>query len=170
MLTLATSPSLSLKLQELRGKYFPNHRDKAGAHITLFHALPSSHLEQVEARLRELTARLSPIRARTGDVIRMKKGAAIALSKAADLEIKKVYEGLKQEWYGWLSEQDKVGFRGHWTIVNKVDNGYVVERAVQELERWQGAEGEIHGLVLWKWSEDGRWGFWRRFEFLGRGR
>lgn len=170
VLTLATSPELSLKMQEVKGKYFPNHRDKVGAHVTLFHALPSSHLAAVETRLQELTSRLSPIKARTGEVIRMKKGAAVALSKAADLEIKKVHEGLKQEWYAWLSEQDKASFRGHWTIVNNVDNGYVVERAVQELERWEGAEGTMHGVVLWKFREDGTLGFWRRFEFLGEER
>lgn len=170
VLTLATSPELSMKMQELRGKYFPNHRNKVGAHIILFRAIPASKLPLIETRLKQVTSRLSPIKARTGEVLRMKRGAGVTLSKAADLEIRKVHEGLKQEWYGWLSEQDKVGFRGHWTIVNKVDNAYVVERAVQDLERWEGAEGWVKGFVLWRFREDGTWDFWRGFEFLGGGR
>ena len=167
MLTLATSAGLSAHLDAVRAGAIAAHGNAAAAaHVTLFGALPAAALGRVDERLRRLAAQLAPLRVRTGAVLRLEGGVAVMLG-GGERQVRRVREGLRGEWEGWLAEGDRGGFVPGWVVVEGVGNGYVVEKTVQELERWEGAKGFVHGLVLWRVTRDGVWSFHRSYEFLG---
>lgn len=169
VLTLATSPDLSAKMQALRSTHILAHGDvHAGAHVTLFRALAPAHLQRVEEALQRACARRAPLRASTGEVLRLPKGVAVALERGVERRVVVLREELRAEWEQALEEVDRGPFRGAWVVVDGVENGYIVERTMQELERWEGAKGFVHGLVLWRVAVDGAWSFHRSYEFLGK--
>ncbi|KAI9714434.1 MAG: hypothetical protein M1820_000395 [Bogoriella megaspora] len=69
----------------------------------------------------------------------------------------------------WMTEQDRSkGWSAHFTIMNKETDPERVERCYEGLrEGFEGAEGRVEGLVLWRYEVDGRWTLEREFEFGG---
>ena len=59
-------------------------------------------------------------------------------------------------------------WRAHWTVMNKVDEGEAVERALEEVEDVREM-GWARGLRLWRYGRGGRWGFERDWWFGGEG-
>ena len=168
VLTLATSAGLSAHLDAVRAGAIASHGDAAAAaHMTLFRALPAARLGDVDARLLDVAARLGPLRARTGAVRRREGGVVVLLEGGGERRVAAMREALAQEWAGALGEGDGAPFVPGWVVVEGVGNAYVVEKTVQELERWEGAKGFVHGLVLWRVAEDGAWSFHKSYEFLG---
>ncbi len=81
-----------------------------------------------------------------------------------------IYKELRGKWAGWLSEQDRGGFRAHYTVQNFVGDG---ERrgCLGEVRRGgvgEGRRGWVDGVELWRY--EGGWWVWRRgFAFGGEG-
>lgn len=156
----------------LRKKYFPPKLNKLEAHLTLFHALPESKLEEtIVPTLTRVAAQTQSFDIHASSPIRMKKGFAIAVPKAKGGEkAQSVHAALQGPWKqeGWLSEQDGGGFRVHYTVMNKVDDEEEVAAAMEEVKAsFKGDKGRVEGLGLWRY-ERGYWRWVRGFE-LGTG-
>ncbi|KAI0848019.1 hypothetical protein F5Y00DRAFT_262919 [Daldinia vernicosa] len=75
---------------------------------------------------------------------------------------------LREKWRNVLSRQDCGAFRGHYTVMDKVDDPETVVRCVEELRckfQPQGYPGTALGLSLW-WYDHGWWRHETDFPFL----
>ncbi|KAF2642588.1 hypothetical protein P280DRAFT_380014, partial [Massarina eburnea CBS 473.64] len=79
ILTLHTTPSISHPLTQIRSEYFPPHLNRTPAHITLFHALPSSKYSTFDHDITEVAKVTRPYRISTGRPFRLRRGVAILL-------------------------------------------------------------------------------------------
>jgi mannose-1-phosphate guanylyltransferase len=166
VLTLKLTDSLAKSMDEMRNRYFPKHLNRTGAHLTLFHALPHSHMDALEQGLAQTAASIKPFDVSTGKPFRMRKGVGINVDEGYK-KMKDVHGHLQSQWSAFLSEQDAGGFRPHWTVMNKVDDEAKVDGAFatirQELSE-RNQEGRAVGLDLWRY-ERGNWIFAREFAF-----
>ncbi|ROW14349.1 hypothetical protein VPNG_04012 [Cytospora leucostoma] len=146
VLTLSTTPSLHDAVTALRERHFPAHLNRTPAHLTMFHALPGSHLASIVAAIEEECHFLIPFRLATGSLFRMRRGVGINVGQGSRLA-RLLHEGLQRRWADVLSDQDRQAWRPHWTIQNKVNDAAVVEETMREVELgFQGAEGLAQGL------------------------
>ncbi|KAI0182834.1 hypothetical protein EV127DRAFT_41280 [Xylaria flabelliformis] len=165
VLTLKTDPAHQKRMSELRTRYFPPHLLKVDAHITLFHALPESLKSIVISDLSSLCAKISPFDIRAAKPFRMGRGVGVHVSGLAPVE--KLCAELQTRWDGHLTPQDRNKFRGHYTLMNKVDDREIIDKCLVELESdFAGCEGLATGLDLWRYDR-GWWQYERDFEFSG---
>ncbi|KAK4543020.1 hypothetical protein LTR36_006018 [Oleoguttula mirabilis] len=162
VLTLLTDQPHHDRMTALRTHYFPRHLNKLDAHLTLFHALPASHLERsIIPVLQTVASETSPFELRTAKAFRLKQGVAIAVAKHCGVvQVEAVHGRLREAWgrEGFLSEQDRGGCRVHYTVMNKVDEEGEVLRALEEVQRGFTSDvGRAEGLGLWRYDR----GFWR---------
>lgn len=166
VLTMKLEDSLSVPMNDLRRQYFPKRINRTPAHLTLFHALPHSHMDALDQGLYHLASGTKPFLVTTGGPFRMRKGVGVNVD-AGYKELKQVHSQLQSQWMSFLSEQDQSGFRPHWTVMNKVDEEEVVEHALgavrQELSQ-NTKEGRAIGLDLWKY-ERGNWIWTKEYNF-----
>ncbi|GAA6007797.1 hypothetical protein JCM11491_003967 [Sporobolomyces phaffii] len=167
-LTLRVSRALHDPINALRTRYFPAHRLKVPAHLTLFHALPHSRLADVKQTAHDVAQRTRVFSVSAGRVFQM-GDQGVAIDPAAGTEEgKRVHAALREDWSGFLSQQDAKAFRAHWTIVNKENDKAKVEKALHECREWEAngepKEGEADGLVLWRYNH-GEWVFEQEWDF-----
>lgn len=174
VLTLLTDKSHHSRLTSPRKRYFPSHLNKLSAHLTLFHALPGSKLQStIIPDLQRLARRTSPFQIRATGPFRMKRGIVVGLARDEEgcEKAQEVHQVLQAEWKegGWLSEQDaEEGWRGHYTVMNKVDEERTVAMAFIAVKQgWEDDIGTVEGLELWKYGKGG-WKWERRFDFQGK--
>jgi len=165
VLTLQTSEEMSEKMQALRGKWFPEHKNKVPAHVTLFHALPRSQIIQVSESLERLSRRTKCFDVATGRVLKRQNGVAVGLGKG-EQEVERLFGEVKDQFLDCLSVQDK-SFKAHWTVMNKEDDSKRVDDAFMDVEGAGVVKGVAKGLVLWRYEKNGTWSFEREFGFLG---
>lgn len=169
VLTLLTDPHHHETLTSLRTQYFPRHLNKLQAHLTLFHALPGSKLESaIIPTLEAVAAATASFPLAATEPFRLNKGIAISVPDGRGGQAAKdVHARLQRQWAaaGFLSRQDAAGFRAHYTIMNKVDDGEEVTRAFREVEgSWEGCGGRAEGLSLYLY-ERGYWKHVKDFRF-----
>ncbi|KAL1591702.1 mannose-1-phosphate guanyltransferase [Paraconiothyrium brasiliense] len=172
VLTLNLSPSISVPLDQLREEYFPKHLNRTPAHITLFHALPHSQIEVIDATLNRLAARTRPYHISTGKPFRLRRGVAVLLG-SGDEQSQHLREELREKWIEWLSQQDSRsrGWQPHWTIMNKVEEEKKVLSTFDTLRRILYEEtyhGKALGFDLWKYKT-GDWEHVKEYQFRGAG-
>lgn len=131
-------------MTKLRTTYFPPKLNKLDAHITLFHNLPGDKLDaEVVPAIKGIVSETKSYRIRATGPFRLKSG--IGISIADDIEYANkgkngrnmtriIHAELRKKWRDWLSDQDSRPVRAHYTVMNKVNNTQVVERALEELE------------------------------------
>ncbi|KAF1845310.1 uncharacterized protein K460DRAFT_366188 [Cucurbitaria berberidis CBS 394.84] len=158
VLTLKITGDLSRPMNELRERYFPQHLNRTPAHLTLFHALPHSQYELLEAGLSQTSSGMKTFLVSTGKPFRMRRGFGVNVD-AGYQKMKHVHGQLRAQWLSFLSDQDAGRFQPHWTVMNKVDDKNKVDNAFdavrnQLLERCQA--GQAIGLDLWRY----KWGKW----------
>lgn len=167
VLTLLTDRGHHDRMTALRKRYFPQKLNKLAAHLTLFHALPGSRMDShIIPTIEEVAARTSPFRVRADAPFRMKKGFAVSISDGGK-QGSAIHRSLQGPWKadGFLSDQDAGNSRLHYTLMNKVDDENVVSKAYREMvENWNGDEGTVEGLALWRY-ERGYWKWERKFDF-----
>lgn len=100
----------------LRRAHFPPDRNVLPAHLTLFHHLPPSALEEVAARLKRLCAGPPPS-ARLTEVMLLGRGVAFRVDSAALMAMR---DDLADAFAGLLTPQDQARPRLHITVQNKV--------------------------------------------------
>jgi mannose-1-phosphate guanylyltransferase len=166
VLTMKLEESLSEPMNALRRQYFPKRLNRTPAHLTLFHALPHSHLEVIEQGLYHVATGTKPFNVTTGGPFRMRKGVGINVD-AGYQDMKQVHGQLRSQWMEFLSEQDQGGFRPHWTVMNKVDKEDEVEKALgavrKELSE-SAKEGRAVGLEVWRYDR-GNWIWAKEYSF-----
>jgi 2'-5' RNA ligase len=167
VLTLLTDAKHHRILTETRKKYFPPRLNKLDAHITLFHALPGSLLEEsIKPTLREVSSKTRQFHLLAAKPFRLNKGIAIGLPKSSGGdEARQVHQQLKAAWRHVLSQQDAGGFAAHYTIMNKVDDESEVQEAFEQVQdEWKACHGTVLGLSLFKYDR-GRWVHDEDFKF-----
>lgn len=161
VLTLEMDGESFAYLDALRRRFYPPERNLVPAHVTLFHRLPAEHGREIKALLAQVAAGQRPIEVATRGVKAMERGVAILLDAP---QLHQLRDTLAGEWWPWLGDQDRAGFRPHVTIQNSVSTGEahrtrVALAAELRLSRIRGV-----GLHLWRYR-DGRWEDVRLFLF-----
>ena len=147
VLTLQLDEASQARFDALRRAHFPPERNHLQAHVTLFHALPGEHEQEVRADLRTSAQRA----AYDVDVVRVRslgRGVAYDL-RSSELAAQRA--DLARRWQPWLTPQDARPHAAHVTVQNKVEP----ERAralLRELEASfvPGTVGAT-GLRLWRY-------------------
>ena len=117
-------------LQGLRRQHYPADRNQVPAHLTIFHALPPSALDDARRQLSLATNRPAP-RAEVAGL--MDLGGGVAFRVVSD-DLDAIRDELADHFHGMLSAQDSAGWRPHVTIQNKVAPK-VARALLAELER-----------------------------------
>lgn len=100
----------------LRRAHFPVERNQLPAHLTLFHHLPPSALEEVKQRIRRMCAGPAPA-ARLSDIMLLGGGVAF---RAESPDLLAMRAELADAFTGSLTPQDSAPPRLHITVQNKV--------------------------------------------------
>ncbi|SMR48784.1 unnamed protein product [Zymoseptoria tritici ST99CH_1A5] len=171
VLTLQTDRAHHDRMTALREKFFPPERNTVRAHLTLFNALPESKLDSsVVPLLKEVAAEMGPFKIRVKRPYKMAGGFLVNLSpKDGPPPMNKLVDRLRNTWKeeGFLSDQDAAKRSVHYTLMNKVTDKQKVDEAYAEFtSTWNGDEGIVDGLELWKYAK-GRWYWAQRFDFTG---
>ena len=164
ILALHTDAPHHEAMTALRTQHFPPKINKLAAHITLFHALPSSQLELIISDLGSVTRTTAPFAITTGKAFRLRHGVGIEAHMTPATAAKDIHNTLRSNWKSFLSKQDLGGFKAHYTIQNKVDEEQNVVECLEKVKsNFTGSEGTVDGLVLYKYDR----GWWKRErEFL----
>lgn len=164
ILTLALDAASFARLDALRRAHFPAHLNRIPAHVTLFHHLPGHEEAEVAATLARACAQRAPSIMRVAGLLPLGRGVAFRLEAP---EVASLRAALGREWEGWLTPQDRQGWRPHVTVQNKVGP----EQARDTLARLEAGfapwEAQAEGLLLWRYK-GGPWEARGRFPFTGR--
>ena len=162
ILTLALHPDDQARFERLRGLHFPPDRNLIPAHVTLFHHLPGAESEVVRNGI-EARCTMPPFPVAVPGLRFLGRGVAYALESP---ELIALRAGLAREWDGWLTPQDRQGWRPHGTIQNKVPPE--AARALHAKLQAAFAPFTVHaeGLDLWRYL-GGPWEPVSRHPFRG---
>ena len=161
VLTLKLDTISFERLNLSRQQHFPLKRNFLPAHVTLFHALPGNQESAIRQTLHALCQQTSKLSARFPKLRSLGGGVAIEIESP---ELIQVRNQLAQGWSGWLSAQDRQGYRPHVTIQNKVTSDEAHRLYEQLSQTWQPIEGSGEGLLLWHYR-GGPWELAAEFEF-----
>lgn len=101
----------------LRAAHFPPERNHLAAHVTLFHQLPPSCLDELVGLIRAIAADVVPPDATLRDVYSLGEGVAFRIHSPDLLAIR---ERIADHFFGALTAQDQGTPRLHITVQNKV--------------------------------------------------
>lgn len=147
---------------DLRRRYFPPERNHLAAHITLFHHLPPSLVDEVKQRLSALV-RNPPPPARIDRLLNLGRGVAMHIDSHQLLAIR---AELAEAFRGMLTPQDQAIPRLHITIQNKVSPA-VARATMVEVERdFRPRPLVIGGLAAWHYR-GGPWSPIASYSFRG---
>jgi mannose-1-phosphate guanylyltransferase len=162
VLTLSTSPELHDAMDRLRNKYYPAELNKVGAHLTLFHALPESKMDDIISGIRSVTQATSAYEVEASHVWSTNSIVAIKVHHhTATNDTERIHATLRSRWANFLSKQDSGKVKLHYTLMGKVRDKEMIEAAFKEIrDQVEGREietrGMATGLTLWKY----RRGYW----------
>ena len=146
----------------LRRAHFPPERNRVPAHITLFHHLPPSAMDEVARRLKALCARRAPV-ARLAEVMLLGRGVAFRVESP---ELMAMRDELADAFAGLLVPQDQGRPRFHITVQNKVDR-VEAQALADELGRsFRPRPLAIAGLAAWHYR-GGPWELAAKASFRG---
>jgi 2'-5' RNA ligase len=146
VLTLEMDGVSFSRLDGLRKQYYPPERNVVPAHITLFHQLPGDRGREVKAMLRDAVAGRPVLDVEVTDVKFMGQGVGLSLRSPRLLALR---EALATEWWPWLTNQDRAGYRPHVTLQNKVSAAEA--RKTQQAVAASFRPFTIRGLGLHLW-------------------
>lgn len=137
----------------MRRAHFPPERNQLDAHLTLFHHLPPSSVDELKHRLTLETRGIPAPQARVGGLMSLGRGVAYRIELP---ELVGIRARLADAFTGMLTPQDAGGWRPHVTIQNKVTPA-VAKLLLAELNRdFRPRDVEIAGLGAW-WYRGGPW-------------
>lgn len=137
---------------DLRTKHFPPERNVLRSHITLFHQLPPSSLDELDGLLRLLTAGPPPT-AMIREVYSLGKGVAFRIESPELLDIR---AEIADRFHGLLTAQDQGTPRLHITVQNKVSAGESKALLAELSADFRPRPLDIFGLAAWHY----RGGLW----------
>ncbi len=124
------APTDFAKIDALRRAYYPPERNILPAHLTLFHTLPPSTLDDAKRQL-ALHAAGPPPRATIAGLMNL--GTGVAYRVVSD-ELGEIRAAIADHFHGALTSQDGQGWRPHVTVQNKVSTP-TARALLLELER-----------------------------------
>lgn len=166
VLTARLPAALFGQMQGLRRAHYPPERNHVPAHVTLFHALPPSALNEVHRLVARACAAAPPPAAQLAGVLDLGTGTAIAVHSPP---LEALHADLAQALHGLLGLADESRPRFHITIQNKVSRSDA--RALQAALRGQFAGRafafagiDLHALQRLPegggtWQADHQWSF-----------
>ena len=147
VLTLRLDEAAQARFDALRQAHFPAERNHLQAHVTLFHALPGEHEDEVRADL-EASARRP---AYDVDVVRVRslgRGVAYDL-RSAELAAQRA--DLARRWQPWLTPQDARPHAAHVTVQNKVTPEQARALLRELVAGFAPYAVRATGLALWRY-------------------
>lgn len=165
IITAELPPDIAHWADALRREYYPPERNKLAAHVTLFHAMAPSQLDELKSVLARMAGEFAPPPAVLSGLLPLGTGTALAIDSPQMLMIR---EEIAQHFHGALTSQDSHVPRLHITVQNKV-----TERESKALQRALSAElsdtyfgrpFRFTGLALQHyrggpWEMVGKWSF-----------
>ena len=162
ILTLALHADDQARFERLRRLHFPPGRNLIPAHATLFHHLPGPQIEAVQDAI-EARCAVPPFSVAVAGLRFLGRGVAYALESP---QLTALRAGLAREWDGWLTPQDRQGYRPHVTVQNKAspDTARALHANLQAAFAPFTIRAE--GLDLWRYL-GGPWERQSRHPFRG---
>lgn len=162
VVTLLLEPAAQQRFQALRQAHFPPERLVVGAHVTLFHALPGEHEQQVRDDLQQAAA--SPAFPLLVSRVRsLGRGVAFDLTAPA---VDRLRTDLAERWRPWLTRQDAGAFGAHVTVQNKVSAQRARDTLAQLRAEFVPYDVPAAGLALWRYV-GGPWEPLQEWPFRG---
>ena len=146
----------------LRRAHFPPERNLVPAHITLFHHLPPSALEEVARRLKRLCAGPPPV-ARLTEVMLLGRGVAYRVESP---DLMAMRDQLGEAFAGLLVPQDQGWPRLHITVQNKAEPAEAKILAAELRRDFRPRPLTIAGLAAW-YYRGGPWELAVKASFRG---
>ncbi len=147
IVTLALDAAAQARFDALRAAHFPPERDHLAAHVTLFHALPGEHLEQVRSDLRQVAQR-EKYDVQVTRVRSLGRGVAYDL-RAPELDAQ--HRELADRWQPWLTRQDRQRLSAHVTVQNKVAPAAARALLVELSAGFESYDVRATGFALWRY-------------------
>ncbi len=130
----------------LRREHYPPERNVIDAHLTLFHHLPPSVVDELKHRLTQETRGVRAPKAKVTGLMSLGRGVAYRIEAPA---LDAIRAGLSEAFSTLLTPQDATRWRPHVTIQNKVAPS-LAKFVIGQLSRdFVPREAEIAGLAAW---------------------
>ncbi len=130
----------------LRRQHFPPERNVLAAHLTLFHHLPPSALDELKHRLNAATRGVRAPTAKAAGLMSLGRGVAVKIESPGLTAIRR---DLCAAFAGLLTPQDAGGWRPHVTIQNKVAPSMAKLLLGALSKEFRPHDVEIAGIATW---------------------
>ena len=147
----------------LRRAHYPPERNRLGAHVTLFHALPPSAEGEVRRLLGEIAARPAPEAAIVG-LMDLGQGTALSVDSP---QMVAIHTELAERLHGLIQQQDARVLRLHITVQNKVPRAEAKALQAELAASLAPRAFRFRGLALSHWR-DALWRQAQLYPFRGR--
>ncbi len=147
----------------LRREHYPPDRNRLGAHVTLFHALPPSAEGEVRRLLAEMATEPAPEALVTG-VMDLGQGSAFAVDSPDMVDI---HGELADRLRGLIQQKDAASLRLHITVQNKVPIAEARALQMQLAADFVAMRFRFRGLALSQWRDE-KWHRTQLYPFRGR--
>ncbi|WP_375394628.1 2'-5' RNA ligase family protein [uncultured Sphingomonas sp.] len=137
----------------MRRTHFPPERNRLDAHLTLFHHLPPSMVQELKQRLTGETRGVRAPVASASGLMSLGRGVAYRIDSP---DLVGIRARLADAFTGMLTPQDAGGWRPHVTIQNKVAPPVAKVLLATLSQGFVAREIEIAGLGAW-WYRGGPW-------------
>lgn len=148
ILTLKLDDASFARFDAERRAYFPATLNFIPAHVTLFHHLPGDERTAVAGDLEREASALAPFDVAVAGLRKLGRGTAYDLGSG---DLTALRSRLADRWSGWLTPQDRQGFRPHVTIQNKaspVEARALFDRLDADFAPFTA---RAEGLLLWRY-------------------
>lgn len=161
ILTLKLDAESFAFFDALRVAHFPPERNFLAAHVTLFHHLPGSRIEDIKTDLRDVCGRYQIFSLDFPALRFLGRGTAVEIESA---ELNRLRDELKNKWDEWLNAQDRQKFKPHVTVQNKVAPEAARSLFNELSAGWTARRGAGVGVELWHYL-NGPWKLAGEFAF-----
>ena len=142
-----------LFFNNLRAAHYPPERNHLAAHITLFHQLPPSSLDELDRLIRRIISDTPPPAARLREIYSLGGGVAFRIDSPDLLAIR---ARIADHFAGMLTLQDQGTPRLHITVQNKVGPAEARALLAELAASFQPRALKIAGLAAHHYL-DGPW-------------
>ena len=147
IITLRMEDSAAEHFTRLRQAHFPAHRNWLDAHVTLFHALPVTALDEVLADVADLAGRTEAFALAVDRVLFLGGGVAYAMTSEPGLALR---DALVVRWTPLLGRQDRAWHEPlHVTVQNKVESAVARQLHAELALEFVPHAVQATGLQVW---------------------
>lgn len=149
VLTVTVDEVTQAAWDSLRRAWFPPERLVVGAHVTLFHALPGIHEDEVVAECAAVAGSTGPFTLAVDGVRSLGRGVALVVRSP---ELVAVHARVRSRWVEWLTPQDAQPLKPHVTVQNKVSPETAAATLEVLREDFGPRVGTATGLAVWRYA------------------